>query len=144
MLQAIALYNLNATGYPLAAVYQLAILKKSPRVQVNLLKSITAPILLQFSVLCFSPQHLYFILTGFALAYFCVGLTVLHVLVDVFLIYLFIFLLGPSKYTAAITWSICMSHLTYGYLKIYLDNEIHSPISWTMTYCVLTLKLIGK
>lgn len=86
-------------------------------------------------------QHLYFLGTGLALAYWALGgMTLVHGIVCILVTYLVLWIYGGSFHTAAFIFIFQMLYLSVGYI---LTSNTDYAVNWTMPHCVLTLRLIG-
>jgi len=86
-------------------------------------------------------QHVYFVATGMALAYWALGtMTLVHGGVCVLVNYLVLRIFGGSFNTAAFLFIFQMIYLSVGYI---VNTNVDYAVNWTMPHCVLCLRLIG-
>nr|AIN34694.1 fatty alcohol acetyltransferase [Agrotis segetum] len=85
-------------------------------------------------------RNLYFVLTGFDMAFYNFGISMYHNAIPAIVIYLSTKFLGPGKNNAIVTFAFNMTYLLAGY--VVTESEDYD-ITWTMPHCVLTLKLIA-
>lgn len=104
-------------GYPVSAIYLLSISKKPPRV-----------------------AHIYFLITGILLLCWNYGSGVIHLLIGIFSTLATLHMFGPTDFAVALTFIFNMTYLLVGY---YYMNYGTYDINWTMSYCILCLRLIG-
>ncbi|VDO15042.1 unnamed protein product [Rodentolepis nana] len=115
-------------GYPISAFYLGFISKKPPR-----------------------ATHIYFFITGFILLLwnygnsfifhiYELGLSVVHLFIGVYSTLATLHIFGPTNLSVALTFVFNMTYLLVGY---YYMNYGTYDINWTMSYCILCLRLIG-
>lgn len=85
-------------------------------------------------------QHIYFILTGFALGFFNYGLDTFHSIFTVLVTYLTMILFKGSNIMVGFTFVFNMVYLLIGYFYFSTNDY---DINWTLPQCVLVLRLIG-
>eukprot|EP00696_Hemimastix_kukwesjijk_P018233 gnl/Hemi2/7064_TR2415_c0_g1_i1.p1 gnl/Hemi2/7064_TR2415_c0_g1~~gnl/Hemi2/7064_TR2415_c0_g1_i1.p1 ORF type:complete len:477 (+),score=94.25 gnl/Hemi2/7064_TR2415_c0_g1_i1:85-1515(+) len=105
-------------GYPLGAIYNWYIDRGSSA----------------------TVKHIYFLVCGFSIGYFCFGIDVLHNLLGAVVTYLVLVLLGPSQIAVAIVFVFSMLYLLVG---MKLMHSADYDINWTTPHCVLVLRHIG-
>ncbi|XP_073951820.1 lysophosphatidylcholine acyltransferase 3 protein nessy [Choristoneura fumiferana] len=85
-------------------------------------------------------RNIYFVVTGFDMAFYNFGISMYHNLIPTLAIYLSTMVLGPGKTNATVTFVLNMGYLLAGYI---LTESEDYDITWTMPHCVLTLKLMA-
>lgn len=85
-------------------------------------------------------RNLYFVLTGFDIAFYNFGVSMYHNAIPAVVIYYSTKIFGPGKNNAILTFAFNMTYLLAGY--VVTESEDYD-ITWTMPHCVLTLKLIA-
>ncbi|KAL5968672.1 Lysophospholipid acyltransferase 5 [Taenia solium] len=104
-------------GYPVSAIYLLFISRKPPRV-----------------------AHIYFLLTGALLLSWNYGSGIIHLIIGILSTLATLHVFGPTDLAVALTFVFNMTYLLVGY---YCMNYGTYDINWTMSYCILCLRLIG-
>lgn len=85
-------------------------------------------------------QHIYFILTGFAIGYANYGLETFHSVFTVVVTYLTMVLFKGSNIMVGFSFVFNMLYLLVGYFYCSTNDY---DINWTLPQCVLVLRLIG-
>ncbi|CAG8439294.1 11441_t:CDS:2 [Ambispora gerdemannii] len=112
-------------AYPIALFYRIAFLRP--------INSKNAPRI----------RNLYIVVTGLALAYFFNGLDMIHSLITTTVTWLLMWFgdaIGNRKFAMALIFIFNMAYLVFGYYYTATDDY---DIDWTMTQCVLCLRMIG-
>eukprot|EP00128_Syssomonas_multiformis_P011090 Colp12_sorted_trinity150504_noHs@21343 len=85
-------------------------------------------------------RHAYLAVAGLSLQYWCYGQTISHLLVCVAVSYIILYFAGKTKIGLALNWVWAMGYLSYGYVAFATESY---DINWTVSQCILTLRLIG-
>ncbi|VDL46033.1 unnamed protein product [Hymenolepis diminuta] len=110
-------FDSDLPRYPISAIYLGFISKKPPR-----------------------ASHIYFVITGLILLCWNYGLNVIHLFVGIYSTLAALHIFGPTNQSVALTFIFNMTYLLIGY---YYMNYGTYDINWTMSYCILCLRLIG-
>lgn len=84
-------------------------------------------------------NHIFIITTGLLILYFNYGFDLYHVVLAIFVEYIFIHVLSGSVLTT-VSFAFHLGYLLVGY---YYTSSDTYDIKWTMPHCVLVLRLIG-
>ncbi|KAM7540347.1 hypothetical protein Aperf_G00000020012 [Anoplocephala perfoliata] len=104
-------------GYPISAIYLGFISRRSPRV-----------------------AHIYFTIVGLFLLCWNYGSGVVHLFIGIASTLATLHILGPTNQAVSLAFIFNMAYLLVGY---YYMNYGTYDINWTMSYCILCLRLIG-
>ncbi|CAG8448610.1 24421_t:CDS:2 [Dentiscutata erythropus] len=112
-------------AYPISLFYKLTLVRP--------LKTKWAPLI----------RNLYVVITGLSLSYFYNGPYIKHSLITTFTTWLFCYfgnLFGNRAFSAVASLLFNVIYLMVGY---YMTSTDEYDVSWTMTQCVLCLRMIG-
>ncbi|XP_072022573.1 lysophospholipid acyltransferase 5-like [Amphiura filiformis] len=85
-------------------------------------------------------KHIYFIVTGLALAYFNYGYGTIHSLGAILVNYVMLLVIGGTPISALLSLVGNLGYLVGAYYYMSTDDY---DVNWTTPHCVLTLRLIG-
>ena len=89
-----------------------------------------------------TAQHIFNTMVGLSLMYYCFGEEIVHLLFDMAIVLFILKTIGGTFTSVILTWLIIFGHLLYGYYCIITSDDV-SRLDWTVSGCVLCLKLIG-
>ena len=89
-----------------------------------------------------TPQHILNTVIGLSMMYYCYGYEIVHLVFDMLIVLFILKTIGGTFVSVILTWLIIFGHLLYGYYYIIVSDDV-AKLDWTVSGCVLCLKLIG-
>lgn len=86
-------------------------------------------------------KHFYFISTGLLLCWINYGVFIYHSLLTIFINYAVLKIFGGTRISVGFTLCFAMGYLLWGCWIT--QKDMNYTVTWTMTQCVLTLRLIA-